>query len=144
MYAVIRTGGKQYRVEAGEQLEVERLGLDDGSEVELAPVLVVDGDTVQATPSQLDGAKVTARVVGATRGPKIDGFTPEQRLFLAYAQIWCQNLTPESMRLQVTTNPHSPGRYRVIGVMQNMPEFQKAFSCKAGQPLVPKTQCRVW
>ena len=76
--------------------------------------------------------------------PKIDGFTPEQRLFLAYAQIWCQNLTPESMRLQVTTNPHSPGRYRVIGVLQNMPEFQKAFSCKAGQPLVPKTRCRVW
>jgi large subunit ribosomal protein L21 len=75
MYAVIRTGGKQYRVEAGEQLEVERLGVDDGSEVELAPVLVVDGDSVAATPSQLEGAVVTARVVGATRGPKIDGFT---------------------------------------------------------------------
>jgi len=75
MYAVIRTGGKQYKVEAGEQLEVERLGLDDGSEVELAPVLVVDGDTVHATPAQLDGAVVKARVVGATRGPKIDGFT---------------------------------------------------------------------
>jgi large subunit ribosomal protein L21 len=74
MYAVIRTGGKQYKVEAGEQLEVERLGLDDGSEVELAPVLVVDGETVLATPAQLDGAVVTARVVGATRGPKIDGF----------------------------------------------------------------------
>jgi large subunit ribosomal protein L21 len=63
MYAVIRTGGKQYKVEAGEQLEVERLGLDHGSEVELAPILVVDGDSVQA------------RVVGETRGPKIDGFT---------------------------------------------------------------------
>jgi large subunit ribosomal protein L21 len=75
MYAVIRTGGKQYKVEAGEQLEVERLGLDNGSELELAPVLVVDGDTVQATPAQLDGAVVKARVVGATRGPKIDGFT---------------------------------------------------------------------
>jgi large subunit ribosomal protein L21 len=75
MYAVIRTGGKQYRVEAGEQLEVERLGVDDGSEVDLAPVLVVDGDTVQATPAQLEGASVKARVVGATRGPKIDGFT---------------------------------------------------------------------
>ena len=49
MYAVIRTGGKQYKVEDGEQLEVERLGLDDGSEVELAPVLVVDGETVLAT-----------------------------------------------------------------------------------------------
>ena len=75
MYAVIRTGGKQYKVEAGEQLEVERLGLDDGSELKLAPVLVVDGETVQATPAQLDGAVVKARVVGATRGPKIDGFT---------------------------------------------------------------------
>ena len=75
MYAVIRTGGKQYKVEAGEQLEVERLGLDDGSELDLAPVLVVDGDTVQATPAQLDGAVVKARVVGAARGPKIDGFT---------------------------------------------------------------------
>jgi large subunit ribosomal protein L21 len=74
MYAVIRTGGKQYKVEAGEQLEVERLGLDDGSEVELAPVLVVDGETVLATPTQLEGAVVTARVVGAVRGPKIDGF----------------------------------------------------------------------
>jgi large subunit ribosomal protein L21 len=75
MYAVIRTGGKQYKVEAGEQLEVERLGVDDGSEVELAPILVVDGETVMATPAQLDGAVVKARVVGATRGPKIDGFT---------------------------------------------------------------------
>jgi large subunit ribosomal protein L21 len=74
MYAVIATGGKQYKVEAGEQLEVERLGLDDGSEVELAPILVVDGETVLATPAQLEGAVVTARVVGATRGPKIDGF----------------------------------------------------------------------
>jgi large subunit ribosomal protein L21 len=74
MFAVIRTGGKQYKVAAGEQLEVERLGLDDGADVELAPVLVVDGDTVQATPAQLEGAVVTARVVGAARGPKIDGF----------------------------------------------------------------------
>jgi large subunit ribosomal protein L21 len=74
MYAVIRTGGKQYKVEAGEQLEVERLGLDDGSEVDLEPVLVVDGETVLATPDELAGTVVKARVVGATRGPKIDGF----------------------------------------------------------------------
>ena len=74
MYAVIRTGGKQYKVEAGERLEVERLGVDEGSDVELTPILLVDGETVLATPAQLEGATVTARVVGAVRGPKIDGF----------------------------------------------------------------------
>jgi large subunit ribosomal protein L21 len=75
MYAVIRTGGKQYRVEEGERLEVERIAADEGSEVELAPVLVVDGGTVLASRSQLSGARVTATIVGATRGPKITGFT---------------------------------------------------------------------
>jgi len=75
MYAVISTGGKQYKVEEGQRLDVERLGLDTDSVVELAPVLVVDGDTVLATPAQLGGASVKAKVVGAARGPKIDGFT---------------------------------------------------------------------
>jgi large subunit ribosomal protein L21 len=75
MYAVIHTGGKQYRVEPGERLEVERLAGDEGSELELTPVLVVDGDSVLATRSQLSGAKVKAKLVGAARGPKIDGFT---------------------------------------------------------------------
>ncbi|MET0628693.1 MAG: 50S ribosomal protein L21 [Acidimicrobiia bacterium] len=75
MYAVIHTGGKQYRVEPGERLEVERLVGDEGSELELTPVLLVDGDSVLATRSQLSGAKVKAKLVGAARGPKIDGFT---------------------------------------------------------------------
>ena len=73
MYAVIQTGGKQYRVEEGQRLDVERLG--DADEVTLTPVLLVDGDAVLATPAQLSGASVTARVVGAARGPKITGFT---------------------------------------------------------------------
>jgi len=73
MYAVIQTGGKQYRVEEGQRLDVERLG--DADEVTLTPVLVVDGDSVLATPAQLSGASVTARVVGTARGPKITGFT---------------------------------------------------------------------
>jgi large subunit ribosomal protein L21 len=75
MYAVIESGGKQYRVEQGQTLEVERLTAPDGAEVALRPVLVVDGDLVLATPEQLEGASVTARIVGAARGPKIDGFT---------------------------------------------------------------------
>ena len=73
MYAVVKTGGKQYRVEEGQTLEVERLG-EPGSDVTLAPVLVVDGDTVLATPDQLAGSSVTARVVEEVKGPKINGF----------------------------------------------------------------------
>jgi large subunit ribosomal protein L21 len=74
MYAIVATGGKQYRVEEGQKLQVERLG-DAGSDVELRPVMLVDGDEVLATPSALEGASVTARVVSESKGPKIDGFT---------------------------------------------------------------------
>lgn len=72
MYAVIETGGKQYKVAEGDRLDVERL---TGEEVTLRPVLVVDGDTVLSTPGELDGAAVTARVVGEAKGPKIKGYT---------------------------------------------------------------------
>ncbi len=74
----------------------------------------------------------------------LDGFTAEQRFFLGFAQIWCENNTPQAERQQALTNPHSPGRYRVDGTLQNMPEFQKAFACKAGQPMVSENACRVW
>ena len=75
MYAVIATGGKQYRVEQGQQLDVERLAADAGADVELTPVLVVDGDRVLATPDELGAATVSARVVDRVRAPKIFGFT---------------------------------------------------------------------
>jgi endothelin-converting enzyme/putative endopeptidase len=77
-------------------------------------------------------------------GQKIDGYTPEQRFFLGFARIWCQKRSPELARTLVNTDPHSPGRYRVNGVVQNMPEFQQAWSCKAGQPMVAANACRVW
>ena len=73
MYAVIATGGKQYRVEPGQVIDVELLG--DADDVSFTPVLVVDGDTVRATPDQLSGASVSAKVVGRSKGPKINGFT---------------------------------------------------------------------
>ena len=75
---------------------------------------------------------------------KVEGFTPDQRFFLGFAQIWCENSSPQAERQQALTNPHSPGRYRVNGTLQNMPEFEKAFSCKAGQPMVSANACRVW
>ncbi|MBV8551401.1 MAG: M13 family metallopeptidase [Acidobacteriaceae bacterium] len=81
---------------------------------------------------------------GSVDKNKIDGFTPEQRFFLGYAQIWCENQRPEALRQQVRTNPHSPGEFRVIGVLQNTPEFANAFGCHAGQPMVAANGCRVW
>jgi large subunit ribosomal protein L21 len=74
MYAVIATGGKQYRVEEGQTLKVERLG-DAGSNVDLRPVLLVDGNTVLSTPADLEKVSVKAKIVEETRGKKIDGFT---------------------------------------------------------------------
>ena len=75
MYAVIKTGGKQSRVSQGQTLDVELLGQEEGAEVTFQPILLVDGDTVVATPADLAGASVTARVVGTAKGPKIRGFT---------------------------------------------------------------------
>jgi putative endopeptidase len=66
----------------------------------------------------------------------IDGFTPEQRFFLAWAQIWRQNITPQNQRQRILTDPHSPGRWRSNGPLSNMPEFAKAFGCKPGDPMV--------
>ena len=74
MYAVIATGGKQYRVEEGQRVVVERLGSVD-SDLELTPVMVVDGDDVLATPGDLAGSSVSARIIGDVKGPKIRGFT---------------------------------------------------------------------
>ena len=75
---------------------------------------------------------------------KIDGYTPEQRFFIGWGQIWCQNQTDQVARMLALNNEHSPGNYRANGVVQNMPEFQKAWGCKAGQPMVKANACHVW
>jgi predicted metalloendopeptidase len=93
------------------------------------------------------GARVSLMALeNALKGKnkKVDGFTPEQRFFIGFAQVWCENTAPEEARNRAMTDPHSPGRFRVNGTVQNMPEFQKAFSCKAGQPMVSANACRVW
>jgi putative endopeptidase len=77
-------------------------------------------------------------------GQKIDGYTPEQRFFLGFGRVWCEKVRPEQARVWVVTDPHSPGKFRVDGVVQNMPEFQKAWGCKAGQPMVAENACHVW
>jgi len=73
-----------------------------------------------------------------------DGFTARQRFFLANAQLWCRNQTDEMSRMLATVDPHSPGNWRVNGVVVNMPEFARAFSCKAAAPMVAEKPCRVW
>jgi putative endopeptidase len=73
-----------------------------------------------------------------------DGYTPVQQVFVGFAQDWCAAWRPEMERLIATTDPHSPDRFRANGVLVNMPEFAKAFACKAGQPMVAVKACRVW
>ena len=73
-----------------------------------------------------------------------DGLTPEQRFFVGYAQWACENVRPEDLRANAITDPHSPGKYRVNGLVVNMPEFQQAFGCKATSPMVKEKRCRVW
>jgi putative endopeptidase len=83
----------------------------------------------------------------ATAGQKLkalDGLTPEQRFFVGYAQWTCENERPENLRVNAITDPHSPGRYRVNGIVSDLPEFQQAFGCKAGRPMVNAKQCKVW
>ncbi|HXH28026.1 MAG TPA: M13 family metallopeptidase, partial [Candidatus Polarisedimenticolia bacterium] len=76
--------------------------------------------------------------------PPIDGFTPEQRFFISDAQVWCANVSDAFARLLAQTNAHSLPRYRVNGVVSNMPEFRAAFSCSEGSPMVRREPCRVW
>jgi len=87
-----------------------------------------------AWKKQTEGLKLTS----------VDGFTPDQRYFIGMAQWACQNERPEELRVQALTDPHSPAFARINGVVSNMPEFQKAFGCKATQPMVHTPTCRVW
>jgi len=81
---------------------------------------------------------------GSPPAPPRDGFTPEQRFFLGWGQVWCESGTEQGEKLRAQTDPHSPGRYRVNGVLQNMPEFQQAWSCPPKAPMVRENACRVW
>ena len=84
---------------------------------------------------------------GATKDKNlepVDGLTPDQRFFIGFAQWDCANERPDDLRMRAMIDPHSPAKYRINGVVVNMPEFANAFSCKAGQPMVKEKQCRVW
>ena len=95
----------------------------------LMDVLAKDG--AAAEPGYVDG--------------KRDGYTPAQRFFITFGQVWCQNQTEQSARVSAKTDPHSPGEWRTNGSVQNFDEFGKAFGCKVGQPMMPASGgCRTW
>jgi putative endopeptidase len=75
---------------------------------------------------------------------KVDGFTEAQRYFIGFAQVWCENRSEAISRQLVLIDPHSPGRWRVNGTVQNFDAFARAFGCKMGQPMAPVSSCRVW
>jgi len=86
------------------------------------------------------------RSLKGKEGPVLDGFTADQRFFLAFARTWAMVDRPEAARLRLNTDPHPLPRFRAIGTLQNMPEFHKAFGCKPGDPMVrpPEKQCKLW
>jgi putative endopeptidase len=136
-------------VDAKEFTERAACVADEYSSMSVAPGVHINGKlTLGENTADNGGARIAYMAlmdaIAARTSPKIDGFTPEQRFFLSFGQIWCANERPEAVKLQVQTDPHSPPKYRVNGTVQNMPEFQKAFSCQPGKPMVKQSACRVW
>lgn len=88
--------------------------------------------------------KTEAAAKGLPPDERRDGFTPIQRFFIGAAQWACESVRPEQLRIDALTDPHSPGKYRVNGLVANFPEFAQAFACKPGQPMAPVRRCKVW
>ncbi len=116
---------------------------DDQGEVKLNGRLTLGENTADNGGLKL-AYMALSDIIGNTPVKEIDGYTPQQRFFLAFGQIWCQNVTDQEARKRALTDPHSPGRWRVNGAVQNSAAFEKAFDCKAGQPMVRENACRVW
>ncbi len=116
---------------------------DDKGEVKLNGRLTLGENTADNGGLKIAYLALTNIIANAPVKP-IDGNTPQQRFFIAYGQIWCQNVTDQEARRLAIVDPHSPGRWRVNGVVQNSAGFAEAFGCKAGQSMVREDACRVW
>jgi len=121
------------------------------AEYEPLPSLHVNGELTQGENiADIGGVKLAyAALQKALAGKpqeKIDGFTPEQRFFLSFAQIWRSKQRDEDLKLRLNTDPHSPARYRVIGPLSNLSEFQKAFNVPDNSPMVrpPEKRVNIW
>jgi len=128
------------RAECFEKQYAEYLAVDD---VKLNGKLTLGENTADNGGARIAYMALRDLLEGQPR-KKIEGFTPEQRFFISYGQIWCMHMTDEAARMRAQVDPHSPGRYRVNGVVSNTPEFHTAFECEPGDAMVRKQICRVW
>jgi putative endopeptidase len=124
---------------------------DEYGKFEPAPGAKLNGDlTLGENTADNGGVRIAylalmdvlAKTPGAVK--QMDGYTPEQQFFISYGQLWCENTREETSRLRAKTDSHSPGEFRVNGVVRNFDAFGKAFGCKVGQPMMPQNSCRVW
>jgi endothelin-converting enzyme/putative endopeptidase len=123
------------------------VGVDDlhvNGKLTLGENLADLGGLKLAFLAYLDRAQKQGTDLHAKGTAEYAGLTPDQQFFVAYGQSWCQNNRPENLRVRIQSDPHSPEEFRVNGVVPNLPEFQKAFACKAGQPMAPVKRCAVW
>jgi putative endopeptidase len=124
--------------------------VDQFSKYEIQPSLFINGRlTLGENIGDLGGLEIAYTAFqnslkGKPRPESVDGFTPEQRFFLGWAQVWATKSTPEFERQQVLTDSHSHARYRVNGPVSNMTEFARAFGCREGQKMVRKNICEIW
>jgi putative endopeptidase len=123
--------------------------IDQYAAYEVVPGVNLNGElTLSENIADLGGLAIAyeafKKAEAKNPGKTIDGFTPEQRFFLSYARTFAAKMTPEAAKVQTQNGPHSIGRFRVNGVLSNMPEFAEAFGCKIGTPLVREKRCQIW
>jgi len=126
--------------------------VDEFNRFEALPGLPINGElTLGENIADLGGLSVAYdalehSLAGKPPPPKIDGFTPEQRFFLAYGQLWRTKFRDDALRLQVMSNPHSPGQFRAFGPLVNMTRFYAAFGIKEGDPMwrAPELRAKIW
>ena len=125
---------------------------DQYSKIEVLPGVDVNGElTIGENIADMGGLQIAydafdAALKDSPAPGLIEGFTPDQRFFLSWAQSWRKNYRPEALKLQVNTDPHSPSNFRVVGPISNMDSFAKAFACKAGDKMVNtgEKQVAIW
>ncbi len=138
--------------EVAEKFEIQAQCVDDFySAYEVEPGVTVNGRlTLGENIADIGGVKQAYQAYKQweerheATATAIEGLTNDQLFFVAWGQVWCTLASKEMERLQVTTDPHSPAKFRVQGPMSHNPEFSKAFGCAVGSPMQPENQCVVW